>query len=207
MRANSCRVTRWCTNPICSGLYIIIIKTIPNDDIVCDWHRLCASTGDPARVLGDAATASCRDEVLQIFGKKLPLLAYLSGPGQLRRGRRFAFRTLCHRVNRQPSGSSDNMTLLLPFRIAGMNGNLPIKTHTKAAFLVQGFIPSNQIWRITAENRSVNRFGDAETVSGTVIQRSERPRAIAASPNRPRNASIAACAAARLGVVVSAKSP
>ena len=34
-----------------------------------------------------------------------------------------------------------------------------------------------------------------------VSQRSERPRAIAASPNRPRNASIAACAAARLGVV------
>lgn len=143
----------------------------------------------------------------QQFGKKLPLLEYFSGPGPLRRGRRFAFVTGYHRVNNRMPSSGDNMTLLLLFRIPGMNGNLPIKTHVKAAFLVQGFIPSNQIWRKTAENRLVNRFGGAKTVSGTVIQRSERPRAIAASPNRPRNASIAACAAARLGVIVSAKSP
>jgi hypothetical protein len=95
----------------------------------------------------------------------------------------------------------------LPFRISGMKVNLLIKTRTNAVFLVRGYIPSNQNRQNPTRSRPTNRFGRAKPATETVIQRSERPRVIAASPNRPRNASIAACAAARLGVVESAKSP
>jgi hypothetical protein len=118
-------------------------RTISINDIVCIGIG-CALRAGPGTGSGDAATSSPRMRPT-LIGKKLPLLEYFSGPGQLRRGRRFALMMGYHRVNRQLSSSGDNMTLLLPFRISGMNGNLPIKTHTKAAFLVQGFIPSNQI--------------------------------------------------------------